>query len=364
MILDNREIELLRLAAKYRWLPFSDLDVYSERGMKEIAKLLSKTGHIGISRNKIYIKPTPKGYSYLNDIGYPYEAPARRAYANSTTLRRRLETSEIMLTCHRAGIDTLRDDVDALADQPVFLPAFDFRTIDANVMSNAKCAGFGHFGNKAYMFHYVNEQNGGMYMINETGIFHNLSSVFSESLDKPKGGIFAGPNYREIFACLSKTDSSTSRGIMGFFSFAEVYRQTVWPIHLLSCDEVGAIQLALMRQPDYNAKIAQTAFGGDWSPPDKEIPFADGSIRGDPLVIAADMNIRRIQKVCKAIAQLGKKRVLIAAFQSQLDSLLWDIFPSCDLFKHYAIDRPVLDAAFPGEFSLKGSVQQGDDNSA
>ncbi len=360
MNLDNRDLELLRLAGKYRWLPMTGLDKYGDPGLCDALDVLSRTDYVSVSRDSIYLKPSRKGFDYLEERGFMCDTAARRAYANSTTLRRRLEASRIMLTCLRAGIDTLPDNVDSLGNQPVFLPSFELRDGAVNVMSNATCSGFGHFGNRAYMFHYVSPLNLGMYLINELGIFHRLSSVFAESLDTPQALLFAGTSYKTVHGCLSGTVPSARSGKRGFADFHEVYRRTELPIHLLSCDETGAMQLALMRQPDYNARVARAAYKTGWSPYDEQIPFADGSVKGDPLIIAADMNLRRVRRVVAAARRRGRKRIMVAAFQSQLDSFIADELAPGDDLSYFCIDRPILDAAFPGEFS---GFTEGDDDS-
>jgi hypothetical protein len=352
MMLDRRDIELLRLAGKYRWLPYDSLDLFGLPGLAATAEALSINDYLSIARNRRYMTPAPRGYEYLEHERYAYDATIKRAYANSPILRRRLETSEIMLTCLRAGIDVLRDEVDALRDQPVFFPAFDFRSGDVNVMNNAACAGFGHFGGGAYMFHYAGPENGGMYLLNELGVFHRLASVFAEDLGTPLALIFAGTSYRRIHTRLFDTPLSKRHGVRGFIDFAEIYRRSELPVHLLSCDETGATQLALMRQPEYNAKIARTAYGAAWRPRDDQIPDADGSVGGNPLVIAADMDIRRAAKVIDAARRLGKAKVMIAAFQSQLDDFLMDIFPPDDMTVHFCIDRQILEAAFQNGLTL------------
>ena len=351
MMLDHRDILVLRLAGKYRWLPFDILDRYNLASLADDIAMLAKTGYLGISRNKRYVKLMPKGYEYLDEHGYNYEVPAKRAYESSITLRRRLTVSEIMLTCLRAGIDVLQDHVDALREQPVFLPAFALRLGDINVMSNASCAGFGHWGNKAFMLHYVSCCSRGMYLINELSILHKLSSVFAPGFDTPTAMIFAGSGYRTVYDQVHDTVSSGRHGGKGFYDFSEVYKRADLPIHLLACDETGAKQLALMRQTDHNNRIAHVAFGGRWRPRDEALPVADGSVDGTPLVIAADMDIQRVLKVIAMAKRLNHRVVMVAAFKEQLEALLFEILPM-DFVKALAISQPVLEAAFGNDFSL------------
>jgi len=361
---DSRDIELLRLTGKFRWLPFDVLGKFGFINLPETVGMLSKLGYISISRNKRYFMPAQKGLDMLSGLGYAFDTATNRAYSGSITLRRRLDAASIMLTALRAGIDTLRDDVDSLKDQPVFLPSFAFRSASANPMSNSTCAGFGHWGNKAYMLHYISPESNGMFLMNELKTFHNLSSVFSTRLDEPEAMVFAGGSYTQVYEQITQKAQSKNHGIRGFADFADVYKRVDLPIHLLSCDEAGAVQLALMRQPAYNARLAHTAFGNRWVPRDEQIPEADGLIDGDrTLLIAADMDIRRAGRVVEDAKRLGKKGVALVAFKEQLEGLLMHLFPRNTHLVHLQIKQPVLDAAFGKGFSLysPGGEQEGSD---
>jgi hypothetical protein len=351
MKLDGRDLELLRLAGKYRWLPYGKIGELGFTDLADAIITLKKTGFFGIARSKEYMKPTPKGYKALRECGYAYRDSARRAYSGDPALRRRLEVASIALTALRAGIDILQDEVDALRNQPVFFPAFDLRTRDINLMSNANCAGFGHWGNKAYMLQYVSPESNGMYLVNELGILHKLSSVFSPKLSTPTAMIFAGLSYMKIYSQLQGVARSKRHGKRGFLDFPEVYRRTDAPIHLLSCDETGAAQLALMRQPDYAARIARAALGDAWIPHDSEIPYADGNYEGAPLVIAADMDIQRVERVCESAKNFGRAKVYVAGLRSQMD-FLKQVLPQDGLVKLQIIEPHILDRAFGKDLSL------------
>lgn len=47
-----------------------------------------------------------------------------------------------------------------------------------------------------------------------------------------------------------------------------------------------------------------------------------------PLVIAADMDIRRVERVITAARKLGKKEVLLATFRNQMEALAHGRFPT------------------------------------
>ena len=353
MTLDQRDIELLRLAGKYRWLPYKGLGKFGfGSGLADEIGILSTAGLMKISQDKSYIRPTPQGCRILLNHGHDYGPGSDRPYTSVSSLRRRLEVSSIMLTALRAGIDVLLDDIEALSRQPSFFPAFDLRNGGTNMMSAASCAGFGHWGDKGYMLQYVSPESCGMYLTNELTQLRNMSAIFDPALNAPLAMIFAGPRYGDVYKQLTANTPSARHGKHSFYDYWDVYRKTDMPIHLLSCDETGAGQLALMRQPDYNARIARAALGDAWIPYDEQIPDADGCLGGDPLVIAADMDVRRVQRVCAAARELGRGKVMIAAFKSQINEFYAEILPDDSFIKRLSISQPILDKAFGNGFSL------------
>ena len=145
-------------------------------------------------------------------------------------------------------------------------------------MNAAGCAGFGHWGSTAYMTLYVSAQNTGFVMTNELGHLHNLASVFSETLDTPQALILAGESYQSVYEVLTKKTLSKRHGKKGFVDYSEAYQKLSIPACIVSCDNTGVMQLAVMRQTDYRARIAQAAFGARWDSKDDGIPEADGHV--------------------------------------------------------------------------------------
>lgn len=353
MQLDSRDIKILRLAGRYRWLPYSQFTQPQFTGLLDEIGVLMKVGLLGLSQGKRYIKLSQQGYDMLSKQGHSYDPSSKRAFANSSALRRRLETASIMLTALRAGIDVFINNVDGLSRQPVFFPAFDLRDGTINLMNATNCSGFGQWGNTGYILQYVGTESVGMYLGKELQHLHNLSSLFIRGTSTPLAMIFAGSSYRDIHERLINFTQSKRHGKQGFYDFWDVYQKSDIPIHLLSCNEVGAMQLALMRQPDYNARLAHAAFGNNWTPNYDMFPEADGCVGGNrPLIIAADMDIRRVVRVLTDAKRFGVKEVFLAAFKSQMEELLMNVFPKDGMVKHLRIEQPVLDAAFGKNFSL------------
>jgi hypothetical protein len=351
MLLDTTDIEILKTVGTYRWLPYKETAVFGFGGPGGNIEKLALLGFLRISRSGSYISLREAGQSFLENLGFEADAGGNRAYENNPALIRRLETASIMLTCLRAGMDVLPSDVYALAGQPVFLPSFLLRerggTGGTNLMNAASSSGFGHFGDAAYMFFRVGRESKGMYLANELSHLHNLSSVFGRI---PSAMIFAGKSYAEVYARVQK--SLMPKAGTGFVDYREVYAGAEIPIKLLSCDETGALQLAVMSRPSYKADISRTAFDSSWIMQDDDIPEADGRVRDMPLIMGVDMDIRRAKRIWEAAERLGRKEVLLAALPGQLHSLYIGLLPKSGIVTPLAVETDLLFSAFGKDFSL------------
>ena len=238
-----------------------------------------------------------------------------------------------------------------LADGETYNWMRDGSLVMGNLMNAASCVGFGHWGNHAYLLQYVSRQNPGFFMNNELSHLYNLASVFSERLDTPQALLLAGESYRSIYEMLSNQTPSGRNGKKGFTDYSQAYPRLGIPVSLVSCDDTGAMQLAIMRQMDYRTRIAQAAFGARWKPEDDRLPEADGHVDGNPLVIAVDMDLRRLERVCRDACQQGRREILVAALEGQMSGLLLDQFPRRAPVRALRINTQVLAAAFGENFS-------------
>jgi hypothetical protein len=354
MLFDMTDLEIIRLTGKYRWLPYKDMSLFGFEAPGGNTEKLALLGLIRISGSGRYISLTEAGQSLLAGLGCDADTGGNRAYENSPALKRRLETALVMLTCMRAGADVLPNDVYALAGRPVFLPSFMLRGsggAGTNLMNAASCVGFGHLGDTAHMFFYVGEESGGMYLTNELSHLHNLSPVFGAGR-RAYSMIFAGGSYGEVYSRLQKSLMPKMGNAKGFVDYSEVHKRAEIPIKLLSCDDSGAMQLAVMSRPAYAAVLAGVAFGKRWNPCDAEIPEADGRVGNIPLIIGVDADIRRARRIWEAAERLGRKEVMLAALPAQINSLYIDLLPKSGLVTPLSIETDLLAAAFGKDFSL------------
>jgi hypothetical protein len=166
--------------------------------------------------------------------------------------------------------------------------------------------------------------------------------------------IFAGESCAEVYERVQRAAprESQSRAVRGFTDYADAYRLCDVPVHLLSCDETGAFQLAIMSEPGYRDKIAFAAFGDKWARRDPDIPDADGCVDGCPLVIAADMDVRRVFRVIAEAQRLGRREVMLAALRGQIRDFWLKILPKDKGVTPLVIGENVLTAAFGKPITL------------
>lgn len=163
-------------------------------------------------------------------------------------------------------------------------------------------------------------------MNNELSHLYNLASVFSERLDTPQALLLAGESYRSIYEMLSNQTPSGRNGKKGFTDYSQAYPRLGIPVSLVSCDDTGAMQLAIMRQMDYRTRIAQAAFGARWKPEDDRLPEADGHVDGNPLVIAVDMDLRRLERVCRDACNRDGVKSLWPPWRARCPACSWTNF--------------------------------------
>ena len=65
MTLDRRDIEMLRLAAMYRWLPLGVINKLGFTGISDEVGLLSAAGLVKTSRDMKYVRLSEQGCALL-----------------------------------------------------------------------------------------------------------------------------------------------------------------------------------------------------------------------------------------------------------------------------------------------------------
>jgi hypothetical protein len=103
--------------------------------------------------------------------------------------------------------------------------------------------------------------------------------------------------------------------------FGEAYRRVTMPVHLLACDETGAMQLKIMAEPDYRNRLTRAALRGQYRPPAPDLD-CDAMYDGLPFLMAADMDLRRLDAAYDSARSRGSPQIALAALEGQLEEVL------------------------------------------
>lgn len=313
MNFSRAEIETLRLVGWYKSLP-QELTHFG-------SVLLSPAGIETLFALKLLhrdtrgcLQLTPRGWSFLYYLGFHY--PRDKYYTSDPTkLRRRKEAAQISFTFYRAGINIFADIPDLLASSLVYLSATAARrnttAIGSKVWAGNRLAGIACMDDTAYMLHTLNNQ--GIFFTNEMKLFHSIASNCAHT-----ACIYVSDSYQQAASYLVSPQEHL-RG--GYISFYDAFQKTTLPVHLLECSDVGAMQLQIMSIPNYHERLARLTLGSDFLPPPPTIPDADAMMDGQPLVIAADMDIKRIKRACLGAKEQGFKKIILILLPDQLDAL-------------------------------------------
>ena len=125
---------------------------------------------------------------------------------------------------------------------------------------------------------------------------------------------------------LSELERPVGQDDAKLLTYGGAYRCLQLPVHLLSCDATGAVQLQIMAAPDYRARLTKAALKNQYRPPPDDVPEWDAMFQGVPFVLAADMDLRRINAAIRAARNRGFPQIAMAALEGQAEQVL---FPRC-----------------------------------
>lgn len=341
MNFSSAEIEALRLAGWLKALPQElgrfNTHMLSPAGIAALLelRLLHRTG------NGRYLRPTASGWDFLSFIGFDYPKDSRYV-TDPRKLSRRDEAAKILFTCYRAGLGVFADRPEYLASPGVYLSAAAARRNPLyqgnRVWAGCRLAGIVRLRDTAYLAHFVND--GGMYFTTEMELLHKLASgrcpatacfYFADSYEDAASTVLHG------------TPASGQGRTNGLVPFHEACRRTDLPLHLAECSNTGALQLLLMNTPKYRDKAVRLLLGRDFHPPLPGLPDTDAVWNGIPLLIAADMDVKRIGRACKTVRLHGCAPPILVALREQLPALHL-LFEPAGVTEFYELFRePLMD---------------------
>ena len=311
MIFSVSEVELLRLLRWCRYIAPSDLNTFSNQTVSTLQELKL----VRSQRSSKYLTLTGKGNEFLEQ--YFTDIPERMpvSYKAHDALRR-ARISKIALTSYTAGLNVFDVDLLCLENKfQYFLPTL-MRSNSANPWSNSRIAALLRLGDTLYAAHYVCPGIGDMLLNDELNAFMNNTSRIH---GVRKAFFFAGESYEDI---LTGLDKASGKEPGRYVSYGDAFRLLDLPVHLLPCNETGAMQLRLMSIPDYRQKLSRAALKAQYAPAPDEVLSWDAMYEGKPFVVAADMNLRRLDAAIHVAQEKGLTPVSMIALKPQFDEVL------------------------------------------
>lgn len=312
MIYSIRDLELMKVL---RWCRYADPD--------SLMKIFGATAVSNLITLKLVKKHKPRGYLSLAAKGNVLLEKALQNCPEYIQLpyraqhvERRVRDTRLMLTAYSAGISVFATKASALADEDGFYLTALMRGRGTNPWSNSRISSLLRLGTTLYGAHYICEHIGNILLHEELNSFMNNTS---QVRNVRRALLFAGECYDEILSELKlPPDEKSGRRV----SYADAYRQIDLPVYLLPCDTTGAMQLRLMSMPDYRQVLARAALKSQFRPAPADVPEWDAMFEGKPFAIAADMELRRLDKAIRSAKERNLMPVSMLALKPQVDMVL------------------------------------------
>lgn len=304
MIFTTRDLDILRFLRWCRFVLAEDLTgVFSKAEVQnlEILRLIKL-----YSPAQAYTL-TAAGNRLL-DAAFPkLPAAVAPAYKAADTIRR-IRQAKLMTTAYQAGVS-------ALCEQAMFLPMI-ARNRGSNPWGSTRVAALLHTGNLMCAIHWVSPNIGCVALTDELTAFQNHTAAIPA---KQRVIIFAASSYEEI---LSELDTVQEKQNTRLQSYREVYDCLKLPLFLLPCNGTGCLQLRILSVPNYRELLAKIILKSHYVPPPADRTMYDAMYQGVPFVMAADMDLRRIDAAVETARSDGISQIALAALPEQVETVL------------------------------------------
>lgn len=311
MIFSERDIDVLRLLCWCQYIRPKDLNGIIER--YEIDMLI-ELGLIKLHEKSGAFILTGNGKACVRRLFH--DAPNITLPYDLSLIERRLRISKLTLTAYRAGFQIFTSSPEDLISSPSFFLTSLTRGKGSNPWGSTRIAALARMGDLLCAMHYVCTGIGKIALTNELAAFSNQTAQFRKA---HRAMVFAGESYGDV---LSELETMTAEPNAKMIYYGDAYRSVRLPMHLLSCDETGAIQLQLMAVPEYRQRLTRTVLQGDYESPPRNAAAWDAVYRGMPFVLAVDMDLRRIDTALELANIAGCRKIAIAALPGQVETVL------------------------------------------
>ena len=312
MMLSQRDFDILRLLRWCRMIRSKELcEAFSEDEVMN----LSAAQMIRFSDAAKAWCLTPCGNRVLGSSGFALP-PAKAPTYREPDITRRLRLAQIVTTAYAAGVNIFLTKESELQSQPsLFLP-FLHRNRGSNPWGSTRVTALLHTGDLMCAIHWVSPGIGCVALTDELTAFQNHTAAIPA---KQRAIIFAASSYEEI---LSELDTVQEKQNTRLQSYREVYDCLKLPLFLLPCNGTGCLQLRIMGAPNYRELLAKIILKSHYVPPPANRAMYDALYQGVPFVMAADMNLRRIDAAVEVARSDSLSQIVLAALPEQAETVL------------------------------------------
>ena len=311
MIFTTRDLDILRFLRWCRFVLAEDLTgVFSKVEVQNLEILCLIKLYCPAQAYML----TASGNRLL-DAAFPkLPAAVAPAYKAADTIRR-IRQAKLMTTAYQAGVSVFTTDVSALCEQAMFLPMI-ARNRGSNPWGSTRVAALLHTGNLMCAIHWVSPGIGCVALTDELTAFQNHTAAIPA---KQRAMIFVASSYEKIIAELEAVQENRNTRLQ---SYREVYDCLKLPLFLLPCNGTGCLQLRIMGAPNYRELLAKIILKSKYVPPPENRPMYDALYQGAPFIMAADMDLRRVDAAVDAARLDGLSQIALAALPEQVDAVL------------------------------------------
>lgn len=342
MLFSVRDIDVLRLLYWCQNIRPDDLNSISTETEREN---LIALGFIKLHEKSNTLTITANGKAFLHVV-LEGAVPNLTISYREEIIERRIRLSQIVLTAYFAGVDIFTTAASSMTGRSALFLTAITRGRGHNPWGSSRVGAIIHLGGVYYSTHYVCPGIGRMAVNDELAAFHNHTNF---GKDTRRAFIFAGPTYADVIEELRVRDEKKDTKLI---RYGEAYRGLTNPIHLLSCDKTGSLQLQIMAVPNYREKLARLMLKTAYHPPPADAPAWDALYDGGGFVIGVDMNLRRIDAAIKTAREKGGLPIALAALDGQGEAVLLSRYKDTGLATVYKVTEKVLTALLEHEPSL------------
>ena len=312
MLFSQRDIDLLMVL---RWCRYASADDLSTFFSEESVTDMTRLNLIRVQKTTGTMILTQRGNTFL-DATFPAIPKTVKLSNKPTEALRRAQRAKVMMTAYRAGLSVFATQLSQLEENAVYYVPTIMRGRGTNPWGNSRISAVIRLSDILAAVHYICPGIGDILLTDELHSFTNNTASIPRA--RP-AMMFAGESYQSVMQELNRASAKEEGRLV---SYGDAFRSCTLPIHLLSCDDTGATQLRIMAQPDYRRRLTVAALNSYYRPPPQEHPEWDAIFDGVPFVMAADMELRRIDAAIQSAKAAGFRQITMAALSGQVKSVL------------------------------------------